>query len=418
MFITPIFGFKGTKVQKNNSSVMYNPALQIQKTDSVSFSGGPDPQVEKNKYKIRLTQDIWEDDKKICVKMPENDMEKEVLLEVLEHRSRLSKYVKLKRDRAELTHELARVANLIQEDSKNPKLPKLVEELKAKGDVVSIINTMDKKIEEQEKRHKVDIAYFAEIDELKEKYIEDKKINYNHLDKFWYSCKNNNLNKNEEFSLKELIEIVKVGKTPKEQLVENITNMFEDVLRSSVDVYQLNPHHYKDSAKAKEKVHESFKESIEKYPDIEKVLVKNFKGIEQKMMATVNKVCSIDIYPIGEIWVDMFKAEDELRAMDKNIVELTQQLQEEPENEELKEKLTSAFEERETQRGEWLKGVQYSLDYEAINKERMRDNKKEKEYDYLTEKSPTLSLHKEVWQAYLENGNQLPEHYWTKILEK
>ena len=104
--------------------------------------------------------------------------------------------------------------------------------------------------------------------------------------------------------------------------------------------------------------------------------------------------------------------------MDKNIVELTQQLQEEPENEELKEKLTSALEERETQRGEWLKGVQYSLDYEAINKERMRDNKKEKEYDYLTEKSPTLSLHKEVWQAYLENGNQLPEHYWTKILEK
>lgn len=416
MFITPITSVNGLKTQKTNNLVNNNYILKVQQSDKVSFSGGQNIETERNKYRIRLSQDIWA--KKLAVKMPANEIEKEVLLEILEHRSRLDKYAQLKNDRAQLVGQISYVNSLLQEDSQNPELPKLIDELKKKGNIISFLNTLDKKIEEQEKRNKVDIAYFREIEKLEDEYLAKKLINYNHLNKFWHEIKNNDINKDGDFTTKELIEIVKTGKTPKEQLIENVTNTYEDFLRTYVDVYQMNPNHFRSSQKAQEKVYEIYRDTIEKYPNMKPIFVKTFGQVKDKMLKNVSRVCSVDIYPIGEIWQDMFKAEDELRMMTKNLKDLTQQLREDPSNEELLDKFNKASNELNEQRAEWIKGVKYSVEYEAINRERMRQNNREKEYNYLADKNPVINLHKEVWQAYLDNGNQLPEEYWSKILEK
>ena len=61
--------------------------------NQAQFKGGPNPEVARNQMRIFLTQDIWAP--KLKVKMPESQLEKETLLEILENRLKLDKYVRL-----------------------------------------------------------------------------------------------------------------------------------------------------------------------------------------------------------------------------------------------------------------------------------------------------------------------------------
>ena len=72
MFINPI-------------SMNQNVNLNSRKLSSQTFGKGINPEVARNQYKILLTQDIWAD--KLKVKRPENPLEKEVLIEVLQNRA-------------------------------------------------------------------------------------------------------------------------------------------------------------------------------------------------------------------------------------------------------------------------------------------------------------------------------------------
>ena len=62
-----------------------NPQNFSLQSKSMSFQGKVrPPKFSKEQYLVLLTQDIF--NTKLCVKMPENELEKETLLEILHHR--------------------------------------------------------------------------------------------------------------------------------------------------------------------------------------------------------------------------------------------------------------------------------------------------------------------------------------------
>ena len=83
--------------------------------------------------KILLSQDIWAP--KLKVKMPESQLEKETLLEILENRLKLDKYVRLFNERRFILSQLAKVDELADKafsdqcTSANPRVP-LIPEIK------------------------------------------------------------------------------------------------------------------------------------------------------------------------------------------------------------------------------------------------------------------------------------------------
>ena len=96
MFITPVSGALNVYNAKSlpDKRCVKKYGKLDNSVDSVSFSGGlkTNPEVLKNQFRIFLTQDIWAE--KLAVKFPESLMEKEVLLEVLNHRKFLDKYAR------------------------------------------------------------------------------------------------------------------------------------------------------------------------------------------------------------------------------------------------------------------------------------------------------------------------------------
>ena len=77
MFINPI-----NQVRISNSKTTSKRSL----SKSINFTGYPKADVAKNQMKILLSQDIWAP--KLKVKMPESQLEKETLLEILENHPR------------------------------------------------------------------------------------------------------------------------------------------------------------------------------------------------------------------------------------------------------------------------------------------------------------------------------------------
>ena len=159
-----------------------------------TFKGGPKPEILRNQLKVLLTQDIWAQNLK--VKAPETALEKEVLLEILQNRLRLDRFARLSNQRFKLRTQSSHLNSLLKNNPNHPDIPRLTEELKKHGYLQSTLKTMDKNIEMEAKKNKAALDYFKEIENIENKYLEQKLLKISAMDKYYHQINKNNINTN------------------------------------------------------------------------------------------------------------------------------------------------------------------------------------------------------------------------------
>ncbi len=429
MFVNSVSLSQNTHVQKlntqnHNAQRKYISAPIV---DQVSFSGkGRNPEVLKNQLRILLTQDIFAPNLK--VKMPETPLEKEVLLEVLHHREQLDRLTRLTNDRMQLKTSILHLNRLSEENPSHPELPELAKKLEQRGNLETVFNTLEKSIEMEKKKHKPSIEYFENLIKLEDEYIEKGLIKPSAMEKFMHKIRKNNINPEGNTSTKRIIEIVS-GESPapiakpakaakplsKKQLMMNVQEQYELMLRQNVDVYAGEPNHNHIAKAARHIVSQNNLADIKKF-GVEKQLHKIYETAEHKFMHKVDRLNDVDIYPIGEIWKQMKPVEAEMKQVTKELTELKAKLAQTPNDMELQATIATKEMQLAENRAEWIKGLTYSVDYENINRARMAEGGRLAEYDYLTGENQTIKMHKAIFKAFEENDFKMPEDLWAKIL--
>lgn len=197
---------------QNNSMASMPYVKNTNSVDTVSFTGLR-PKIIRNQFKILLSQDIWAT--KLAVKMPEGSLEKEALLEILEHRAKLDKYARLNNRRAEIITKLSYVEHLTKTDPTNPELAQTLAELNKLGNIDSVLKTLERQINEEAVRNKPALEYFENLGKLEDGYFRKKFVRLGQMEKFWHKVLKGNINAEGKYSTPELIEIIKSGKLPK-----------------------------------------------------------------------------------------------------------------------------------------------------------------------------------------------------------
>ena len=426
MNIAPISLAKSHNVNRNSAqNKISNPLVNMNAVDTVSFTAGPNREIQKNQYRIMLTQDIWAP--KLSVKMPENEVEKEALLEVLEQRQKLDRYTRLNNERAEILMQLSLRDDLLENDPSNPELQVITKDLAKRGNINSVLNTLKSQIESEAKRNKPAIEYFDNLAKLEEEYFDKKLIKEQKLEKFWYQIKKNNINKDGQYSTKELIEIVKSGVDPRVQKVKNkilspselldtIGTEYSERLREVINVYSVVPGNAEQAERARKEIFVKHANAIRRYPKIEEAVDREFREVEKQFNRRVELFKDIDIRPLGELWVQMDQVKANIREAQGNIADLESRLGADPDNEQLKQDLAQAVITLDQQRQLWLVGVQKSVAAANENREIMIREHRLSAYDYLTGKNPVINKHKAILELYEQNNNVIPEEAWEEIL--
>ena len=395
------------------------------KADQVSFSGLK-PEVLKNQLRIFLTQDIWAN--RLNVKMPETPIEKEVILEVLQNRLKLDRFARLSNERATIKGDISYLNDLLEKDPLNPNIPKLRQELIRRGNIDSVLKTLDKQIDLEEKKNKSALDYFKNIEKIEEEYINKRLMKPQKMEKFWYKVKGNNINKNGQYSTKELIDIISNEKAPieasktvlkplsKKDLMVKVEKDYEQYLRENIDIYERRLNHHDDARKGRKFVQDLNMVSIKKYPGIEKPLQKIYESVESRYAYKIDRLVDIDIYPIGEIWNDMHLVEKDMKKVFKDITYIKEQLKTSPDNKVFNETLNAWEKTLEELKQDWIKGMKYSLKYEDMNRQRFSDAGRLSEYEYLAGENKTIKKHKAALELYRKNNDNIPDESWANIL--
>lgn len=394
-------------------------------SNSTSFKGGLNPEVARNQMRILLTQDIWSP--KLKVKMPETQLEKEVLLEVLRNRLKLDRFTRLNNQKLQLRGTVHQAAKLVKEEPLHPELPKLLEEIDKAGNLETTFNTLDKNIALEAKKNEHALNYFKNLQEIEEEYSKRKLVKSSALERFWNQVRKNNINADEQYSTKELIDIVsetpinaasKAASRPltKKQLLANIEKQYEQILRETIDVYEFRANRYDDAVNARKLIQETYGKALSNIPGAEKQLQKIYLAVEKKITHKVDRLADTDIYTIGDIWPQMREVENSMRKTLSEVSELKAKRNAEPNNKELQDALKQKEEFLEELRNDWIKGMNISIKYENMNRQSMIDAGRISEYDYLTGENKTIKRHKAAFEVYQNNNESIPEDYWSKIL--
>lgn len=396
---------------------------------SVNFKGGPNQEILKNQLKILLTQDIWAE--KLKVKMPETPLEKDVLLEILKNRLNLDRFTRLTNEKFRLKALLSHFNSLSEKNPSHPDLPQLRQEIEKRGNLESVFKTLDKNIELERKKNQSAIDFFKDIEELEKEYLEKRLVKPSGMEKFWFKIKKQNINTDERYSTKELIDIVSNGtaqevkntaqvatqRLSKKQVLLQIEKEYEQMLREEIDVYEGRLNHNDDAQRLRKAIFSEKVLKLSKIYNFEKIVPKLFEKVEQKYTHKVDRLMGIDIYPIGEIWEDMLRVETNIKTLMNEIKSLKEQIAQKPNSNELKESLTKKLEEIKAEKEDWIKGLKYSVKYEKINRARMNNAGRLPEYDYLTCENKTIKKHKAIFEILKKNNDTIPEDSWTEIIK-
>ena len=413
---------------QSNSSVSVPYVKNTNSVDTVSFTGLR-PEIIRNQFKILLSQDIWAT--KLAVRMPEGGLEKEALLELLEHRAKLDRFARLNNRRAEIITKISYAQHLSQTDPTNPELAKILAELDKLGNIDSVLSTMEKQIQEEAVRNKPALDYFKNLEKLEEEYSARKLIRDGQLDKFWHKIVKGNINAEGQYSTPELIEIIKSGKvvkaaeevvatapriTSKKDLLAVVRADYRQLLREDVNVYATNNNHTPFAKHAQAKIQEKYDSYIKKFEVSQGRLDDIYKYVEREFNTQVENILDVDIYPLGEHWNQMVTVESSLRTLRRDINQLKSRLKNFPDDAQAKSDLAKKLSELETTKKLWILGMKKSVQYEAVNRGMMEKAGKIQQYDYLTGENKIIKLHKEALAICEENSDELPEEMWSKIL--
>ncbi len=423
MYVNPITVALNNRVN-NVSNKNYFTRVNMNAVDTVSFSGESGLEIKKNQYKIMLTQDIWAP--RLSVKMPENKIEKEALLEVLEQRQKLDRYARLNNERADIIIQLSLRDDLMEQDPSNPEIHTINQNLAKRGNINSVLNTLKSQIESEAKRNKPAIEYFENLAKLEDEYFSRKLMKEEKLDKYWHQVKKNNINKDGNYSTKELIEIVKSGVNPnaKEKtvvlspkaLLNTTASEYSELLREFINVYSLVPEQGNQAEEARKIVLENHKSNIRRYPGIEKSVDEGFKNIEKQFNRRIELFKDINIRPLGELWQQMDEVKRGINITKSQIAALEIELENDSDNEKLQMDLKDHQDKLDMQRFLWLEGVKRSVAAEKENRDIMINHHRLSAYDYLTGKNPIINKHREILEIYIQNDNTIPEDMWDEII--
>lgn len=400
--------------------------------NNVNFKAGPNITVLENKAKILASLDIMSKSPKI--KMPNSDIEKKAVLEVLGQRLKLNKYIKLKADERSIQSKINEINELI-DNSKFVEAKAMLDNLDKQGNIDSILKTIRKQIEQEEKRNQPAIKYFEDLNNLMQEYLDKKLINYNQLDSAWHQIRKNDINSNGNLSPAELIEIVSSGNTDekvtnakprissRKDLLNILEKEYEELMRKGVNVYATSRENeeinnqYDKSRNIRYLLNEKYGNIIKKFPGIEEALKGIYAKVEKKYSFKVNQLTDVQIHPIGQIWDQMKDVENFIKNTMKEIPILKEKLEKDPTNKVLEMELTAKEVLLNELRADWLRGAKLSVDYEAINRQNMIDAGRINEYDYLVSENKTLNLHKQALKIYNENNETIPEEIWNELIK-
>lgn len=427
MFITPVSSvnsaYAPSVVLQQNANARQN-ALNPLKADTVSFSGNKiklSPEQLKNQLRILLSQNIWAE--KLEVRMPENDLEKEVILEVLEHRKNLDRFTRLKNERGRTLSALNDNNELIEHSPSDMELRKKSDVLRNK------LTALDKQIETETKKRKHSIEYFDNIDNLADEYLDNNLIKQNLLAKTWDSIVKNNINKDKNLSTQDLIDIIsgkkqisaEAPKKPsvaiisKKHLKAVIEKEYTQYLRETVNLY-MGTEHGTEAVQGRKIMEERFAPQIKRFLGDRKELLPIYHKVENMFAQKTVLLGETDIYPIGEIWQDMDKGVKEMKELISIINATKDMLAKTPDDVKLQRALKKAEKKLAETKKDWTGALTYSINYEKINRERFAAIGSKDQYDFLTTENKTINRYKELANMAKENKGVLPENVWAEIL--
>lgn len=395
--------------------------------DSVSFSGVQNPAILRNQLKILLTQDIWSN--RLAVKMPESPLEKEVILEILNHRANLDRFTRLSNEKAQFKSEISYAEELSLTNPNHADLAALRAKIAKRGNTDSVIKSYEKAITLEKKKNQRSYDYFKDIENLQDEYLDKNLIKISKMEKFWHQIKKNNINKEQKYTTRELIDIISKNKAPeiaktgtkdliisKKQLLARIEKQYEQQLRENINIYSSQINYNAEAQINRNYVNNLNAESIKKFPEIEKQVTKIYENMEAKFAFKADRLGSVDIYPIGEIWKDMSSEKNTMKKLSREISDLKKQYNLTPDNKKIGEMLSEKEKILNECKNDWLEGLKYSVEYEQSNRLRMANAGRVAEYDYLTSENKTLNSYKKLYQIYKNNENTLPQDVWQKII--
>ena len=400
-------------------------------TSHTSFKG-LSPNVLKNQMRIYLCQDIFAE--KLKVKIPETALEKEVLLEVLQHRLHLDRLTRLANEKLRLKTKLEEAVELVKNDPENPKLDTLRTELQKKGNLEAVFDTMNKNIEKERKIKKADVDYFDNISKLEEEYFKKHFISAAKVERFHSAVKNKNINKNGEYSTEQLINLVS-GDTLKENIpeqkavqkkanisinknrfIELVSSSYEDFVRKNVDIYRGKSKSFKIiKPLADQHITEKFSEYFKKFPEVKKHLDRICRSLRLKFLSKIHTFEDVNIYNLERIFEELDTVMKRVKTLQKEVDELKLQAKENP-DENLKKLLLNKEVELTKNKVEWQELMDTTVCAEEENRKRIRDAGHEKEYDYLVEKNETVLKFKELYKLLKQNNDMLPDEVWEKLI--
>ena len=433
MYISAITNFS-TDHKTNSLSNTKNINSQIKSNNisSVHFQGyQPDENVLKNKYRILLTQDIWAE--KLDIKIPDSELEKNILLEILNQRKNLDRYTRLQNEKAKIMGDLFKYNYLAQNGIQTPEREKLFQSLAKRGNLATAMSTLDKNIALEKSKNREAIEYFKNIEKIENEYLDLHKIKSNELAKFYIQVRKNNINKEHQYSTQELINIISnkdfseinpVKSTlentsipqGKKQILLNAQNQYEKFLREKVNIYIMEKH-WQIANEGRRSIFEENKKYIEKYPGLEKQLNNTFDTIQKKYSFKTQNLGSVNVYKLGEIWLEMNKGVVELRETTQKINTIKTKLKHNKNDKKLLKALEKEEKELQHTKKLWIKALRVSMDLERKNREKFVKVGKADVYDYLTSENKEIQCYKNLEKISKADKWNLPEEIWAKIIQ-
>jgi hypothetical protein len=338
----------------------------------------------------------------------------------------------LNTEKWEISIKLAQAEKLAEEAPNSPEFHEVMRWLKNKGNLDSVVATLNRQIDQEVKRNKPAVEFFDELEKLEDEYLAKKIVKEQQVEKFWHRVVKENINADGRFSTSELIEIVKSGKVPpkasevvatgpriasRKDLLAVIKSEYRQLLREETNVYDLNKNHTTEAKAAQKRLEEKYARQIERFEVPQSRLEDIYRFIEREFNAKIDAILDIDIYPIGEHWNEMLKVESKLRSLRREIAQLMgRQSSTVVGDIEANTVLKGKFEELDLAKKLWITGMKKSVQYEAVNREIMEKAGKIKQYDHLTGENKIIKLHKEALEICEKNNDELPEEMWIKIL--
>lgn len=363
----------------------------------------------KNIYRILLSQDIWNTSLK--VKRPDTPEEKAVLLEILNFRAQLERFTQLSHRKFEVMHD---------------ESESMTSEKRS-----TTLNAIEKKIEEEKKRYKGAFEFFRELDAMEEAYIENKYVKIKGLDDFWNQIRANNVNSDNNLSVKEIIDIINtpekataeiatvekpVAKENNKPAREKIADDYRLLLRRYVDVYSEEEGATdKNTELARKDAIKANLNLLKKYPHLKNLLTKIFKEVEAEYSANIKLAASKEMYPLGHLWQIMEEIEniakpaiEELKACEEVLAQNSEDKKAAKRAEYLKNKLNNL-------KKEWLEGLEQSVRYEKENRARAAASGAGEAYDYLVGENQNVIGQNAIMEDLKSKYGDIQLAPWTEV---